>query len=78
MTVFGEYSDYYNLLYSDKNYANETQFLFDLLKKYAPRCETILDLGCGTGAHAALMAQRGCSVVGVDRSESMLAAARQQ
>ncbi len=33
---------------------------------------TVLDLGCGTGAHAVRLAQRGYEVVGVDVSEDML------
>ena len=36
----------------------------------------MLDLGSGTGNHALPLAQRGYEVVGVERSESMLAQAR--
>ena len=39
---------------------------------------TVLDLGCGTGAHAIRLAQRGYEVTGVDLSESMLAVARER
>ncbi|GIW08023.1 MAG: methyltransferase type 11 [Dehalococcoidia bacterium] len=38
--------------------------------------ERILDLGCGTGHHAAQLADAGCDVEGVDASESMIARAR--
>jgi trans-aconitate methyltransferase len=38
--------------------------------------ERILDLGCGDGALTAKLAQSGCSVVGVDASAPMVAAAR--
>ncbi|MDQ0314775.1 class I SAM-dependent methyltransferase [Amorphus orientalis] len=38
--------------------------------------ERILDLGCGDGTLTAEIAARGCSVVGVDGSEDMVAAAR--
>lgn len=37
-----------------------------------------LDLGCGTGTLAILMAQAGWEVVGLDNSEAMLAQARQK
>jgi SAM-dependent methyltransferase len=37
---------------------------------------SILDLGCGTGNHAIPLAKRGYSVVGIDRSEEMLACLR--
>lgn len=48
----------------------EVEFLEDL-------CElrpgsNILDLGCGTGRHAVLLAQRGMAVTGVDLSQGML------
>jgi ubiquinone/menaquinone biosynthesis C-methylase UbiE len=35
-----------------------------------------LDAACGTGRHAAFLAGLGCSTVGVDQSEAMLAVAR--
>lgn len=38
----------------------------------------VLDLGCGTGRWSRLLAARGARVVGTDRSESMLAAARER
>jgi SAM-dependent methyltransferase len=36
----------------------------------------ILDLGCGTGANAVVLAQQGAKVIGVDTSPDRLAAAR--
>jgi glycine/sarcosine N-methyltransferase len=36
----------------------------------------VLDLGCGTGEHACFLAELGYRVVGVDSSESQIAAAR--
>ncbi len=38
----------------------------------------ILDVGCGTGRHAARLAQRGAEVTGVDFSGGMLARAREK
>jgi trans-aconitate methyltransferase len=40
--------------------------------------ERVLDLGCGTGHHAAVIASRGAAVVGMDLDDSMLAKARQE
>lgn len=40
--------------------------------------ERILDLGCGTGHHAAQLAEAGASVIGIDSSAGMIARARQQ
>lgn len=76
MTVFGAYSRYYNLLYADKDYAGETDYVHGLIQKYHPEAKSILDLGCGTGRHDLLLAEKGYEVTGVDMSEEMLAAAR--
>ena len=40
--------------------------------------ERILDLGCGTGALTAEIAERGVEVLGVDRSEEMISQARRK
>lgn len=39
---------------------------------------TVLDLGCGTGAHAIRLARRGCNVVAADLSQHGVAAARER
>src|SRR5579864_2449540 len=39
---------------------------------------TVLDLGCGTGTFACLLAQRGLSVVAVDPAEASLGVARRK
>jgi SAM-dependent methyltransferase len=72
MNVFGSYSHYYDLLYRDKDYAGEAQFVRQLMQIHAPAAKTILELGCGTANHALLLAQAGYHVHGVDMSESML------
>lgn len=74
--VFGNYSKYYNLLYTDKDYSGESDYVIKLLKKYANDAVNILDVGCGTGKHAALIAQRGYRVAGIDLSEEMISIAQ--
>ena len=50
-----------------------------LVELLAPKAgERILDLGCGTGALTAEIAARGADVLGVDRSEEMIAEARKK
>ena len=50
-----------------------------LVELLAPKAgERILDLGCGTGALTAEIAARGTEVLGVDRSEEMIAQARKK
>lgn len=72
MTIFGNYARYYNLLYRDKNYGKEAQYIHQLLQTHAPNTQSILELGCGTGNHALLLAKQGYQVHGVDLSSEML------
>src|SRR5688572_96234 len=73
--VFDVYGRYYDLLYRDKDYAAEADYVASILERIAPGAKQILELGCGTGAHAEHLARRGLSVHGVDLSVSMLGAA---
>lgn len=72
MTVFNNYARYYDLLYQDKDYAGEARFIHQLIKNHAPDAQSILELGCGTGNHAVLLAKEGYIIHGVDRSSQML------
>lgn len=78
MTVFGNYARYYDLLYRDKDYAGEVCFINRLIQIHAPDAKKILELGCGTGVHAALLANEGYEVDGVDFSREMLEAANRR
>jgi SAM-dependent methyltransferase len=66
------YSHYYNLIYGNKNYLGEVDFTLSLLSEYKPNIESILELGCGTGNHALVLAEKGYQVDGVDLSNDML------
>jgi len=71
------YASAYDALYQNKDYEAECDFLERIFARYAQApIRTILDLGCGTGGHALPLAEKGCTVTGVDRSETMLAKAR--
>lgn len=73
--VFDAYARYYDLLYRDKDYRAESEYVASHIRKYAPQAKRILELGCGTGAHAEHLARMGYVVHGVDMSEAMLAGA---
>lgn len=75
MSVFSAYSAYYDLLYQDKDYAGEAAYVAHLINRIAPQAKSLLELGCGTGAHAAFLAGQGWQVHGIDLSETMLAEA---
>lgn len=78
MSVFGHYSRYYDLLYKDKDYAAEADFVHEMIQRHAPGAQGLLELGCGTGQHAELLARRGYSLHGIDLSEEMLHRAEQR
>lgn len=73
--VFNAYARYYDLLYQDKDYAGESDYVAAHIRKQAPQAQRILELGCGTGAHAEHLARMGYFVHGIDLSEGMLARA---
>ena len=74
--VFDRYGAYYDLLYGDKDYQAEVEYVARTLRSAAPKTKTLLEFGSGTGRHGRLFASDGFQVVGVERSESMVAAAR--
>jgi SAM-dependent methyltransferase len=72
MSVFDAYAHYYDLLYKDKDYEGETAYIATHIHRFAPKAKRIIELGCGTGHHAMLLAKRGYVVHGVDLSPTML------
>ena len=72
------YASVYDALYYDKDYEKECDYIESLFKKYNCQPKTILDLGCGTGGHAIILAKRGYEVTGLDRSSSMLEIAQKK
>ena len=72
-SVFADYARYYNLLYRDKDYAAEAEYVAGLIRKFHPSARAILELGSGTGIHATLLAEKGFTVHGIERSQEMLA-----
>ncbi len=72
MSNFKKYSTYYNLLYQDKNYGEEVEYVEKLIKRHTEIPVTeILDMGSGTGRHDFVFAQKNYRVTGIDLSEEM-------
>ena len=70
--VFDRYGHYYDLLYRDKDYEAEVEYVARALRSAAPKTATLLEFGSGTARHGRLFASRGFQVVGVERSKSMV------
>jgi SAM-dependent methyltransferase len=70
-----QYSNFYDRFYREKDYDYECDLIEEVFRLYDTRPRSILDLGCGTGSHALILARRGYQVTGVDHSPHMLEAA---
>jgi SAM-dependent methyltransferase len=71
--IFNDYARYYDLLYRDKDYRAEAEYVAGLIRKFHPSTRSILEMGSGTGIHASLLADKGFTVHGIERSPAMLA-----
>jgi SAM-dependent methyltransferase len=78
--TFGHaYASIYDASYAEKDYRRECDTITDAFERFGDGAvRTVLDLGCGTGSHALLLAAKGYSVTGVDLSPEMLTIAREK
>ncbi|OFW20587.1 MAG: hypothetical protein A3G21_21930 [Acidobacteria bacterium RIFCSPLOWO2_12_FULL_66_21] len=75
--MFSASAEFYDLIYSTfKDYAAEARQIADLLRRINPRCASLLDVACGTGEHARLLAAEGFTVDGLDLDPAFVAIAR--
>jgi len=78
--LFQKFGEYYDLIYLDAvDYKGECDFIekiFKTLSREQPK--KILDLGCGTGSHSLILAQRGYEVTGTDISPVMIEGAKKK
>ena len=70
--VFDAYSHYYDLLYQDKDYEGEVEYIDSLLKKHKISGNDLLEFGSGTGKHGRLLAEKGYNIIGIELSDSMV------
>jgi len=72
VSAYGALAASYDGLMADGAYRRRAAFLERRLKKSGVPVQTVLDLACGTGTIACLLAQRGYEVLAADGSEEML------
>ena len=65
----------YDRLTNDVDYEATVDFYYEILHQEGLRPRTAVDLACGTGSVALLLAQRGLLITAVDMSEDMLSVA---
>ena len=68
----------YDRLTNDVDYRATVDFYLEILKREGLSPRTAVDLACGTGSVAAILAEMGLEVIAVDLSEEMLTVAQQK
>jgi len=72
MSIFNQYSRYYDLLYKNKDYKSEAKYVLESLNKFDFEIKTILEMGCGSGGHAKFLSDEGIKITGIERSKDMV------
>ena len=78
MNAYHELAASYDRLTNDVDYEAIVAFYHEILNKEGLRPKTAVDLACGTGSVALILARMGYRVIGVDMSEDMLTVAQQR
>lgn len=76
MTIYHNYAPFYDASGQIRFIVLMGQYLGELLERHPPPGRRALDIACGTGTLALLLADQGWDVVGLDASAAMLALAR--
>lgn len=74
--IFEKYSDYYELIYKDKDYNAEAKYIHNLISRYGKNFKDILEFGSGTGIHAGILVGLGYKIHGIELSATMIAKAK--
>lgn len=77
MESYSQFALVYDKLMQDVDYKGRTSYLLKLFEKFGKTPTLLLDVACGTGGFSNQFALKGIEVIGVDMSEEMLLAARE-
>jgi SAM-dependent methyltransferase len=72
MEPYGAAAHVYDLFYRDKDYRGEVAEVAAIVEARRPGAHSVLDVGCGTGAHLAWFAERYERAEGVEPSARMI------
>lgn len=78
MAIYDNYAPFYDGSGQIRFAVLTSQYLREVLEKHPVEGDYALDLACGTGTLACILADAGWDVVGLDQSEAMLAQARER
>ena len=78
MNAYHDLAFSYDRLTNDVDYEKIVAFYHTIMEREGVRPRSAVDLACGTGSVALLLAKEGLRVVGVDLSEEMLTVAAQR
>jgi len=79
MSAYEQAAKYYDLLYGgSKDYKAEAALVATTIRSRCRHASSVLDVGCGTAAHARHLIDAGFEVDGLDIEEEFLAIARQK
>lgn len=74
--IFQKSAEYYDLIYSDKNYLSEVNDLEKIWSKNKP--ESVLEIGCGTGNFTQILSNKGYKLAALDVSKEMIKIAKEK
>jgi SAM-dependent methyltransferase len=73
MNVFKKYySEIYDIIYKNKNYRLEVNYIIKLFKKFNIKKPKILELGCGSGKHLSFFLDKNYLITGVEVNKNMV------
>jgi SAM-dependent methyltransferase len=70
---FSSSNKYYDIIYRDKNYRKETEYVSNIIRRYKPDARQLLELGSGTGNYSVFFSELGYEITGIDISAEMVA-----
>lgn len=76
--MYSKLAKYYDMTRRFRDYRAESEFVDAVIKRYRTGSNCLLDVCCGTGSHAILLAEKGYEIAGADLSEEMLNIASQK
>lgn len=70
---------YYDALFQNKDYGQETNLVFNLSKKFGIKTpQKILEIGCGTGNHTRLLSKSVSNLIAIDTDVEMIKIAKKK